>query len=235
MAEEALFKHRYIRNFNTFSPEEQDKLSRSRVVIIGLGGLGGSVCEMLARVGVGHMILIDGDVFEQSNLNRQLLCQEHLIGTSKAQAAKDRIQAVNSQVSVSAVNAYLDAANMDGHIKNTDVVVDCLDSIDTRFALQDAATKAKVPIVAGAIAGLTGLATTIFPGDAGYALVYGDKCRSTRGVEVQTGNIAYCAGMVAMLQSSETVKVLLGRGDLLQNRLLVLDLWENRFEVVDLT
>jgi len=85
------FKERYDRNFNTLSLEEQKKLGASKVVVLGLGGLGGSVCEMLARVGIGHLILIDGDVFDSSNLNRQLLCQEKLIGFPKAKAAEKRI------------------------------------------------------------------------------------------------------------------------------------------------
>ncbi len=81
-------KARYDRNFNTLSLEEQQKLGTSNVIVIGLGGLGGSVCEMLARVGIGHLTLIDGDVFEASNLNRQLLSEERLIGFPKAKAAK---------------------------------------------------------------------------------------------------------------------------------------------------
>ncbi len=82
------FKERYDRNYNTFSPKEQKTLGFSKVIVVGLGGLGGGVCEMLARVGVGHLTLIDGDSFEASNLNRQLLSEESLIGVSKAQAAK---------------------------------------------------------------------------------------------------------------------------------------------------
>ena len=226
---------RYDRNFNTFSLEEQKRLGVSKVVVIGLGGLGGGVCEMLARVGVGHLTLIDGDSFEASNLNRQLLSEEHLIGIPKAQAAKNRVNAINSEVIASHRVEYLDEFNLYERIKDADVVMDCLDSIDTRFKLQDAAKKASVPIVSGAIAGVTGQVTTILPGDKGYELIYGGKSRSqSKGVETRTGNIAYCALFVAALQSSESVKLLLGRGDILQNKLLIAELWSNTFEVVEL-
>jgi len=226
---------RYDRNFNTLSLEEQTKLSGSNVTVIGLGGLGGGVCEMLARVGVGHLTLIDGDTFEASNLNRQLLCEEHLIGVFKAQAAKDRINAINSEVIVNSLKEYLDESNLYKRIKNADLVVDCLDAIDTRFMLQKAAQKASIPIVSGAIAGVTGQVTTILPGDKGYELIYGKKGgKQSKGVETKTGNMAYCALFVAAIQSSEVLKILLDRGDILQNKLLIAELWTNTFDIIDL-
>jgi len=229
------FKDRYARNFNTFSPEEQKKLGASTVAIIGLGGLGGGVCEMLARVGIGRLILVDGDVFEASNLNRQVLSEERLMGVPKAEAARDRVRAVNSEVEVIHRIEFLDEKTLYETIKGSDVVMDCLDSIDTRFKLQDAAKKALVPIVSGAIAGVTGQVTTIFPEDKGYALIYGEKSRKQgKGVEIKTGNIAYCALFTAALQSSECVKILLNRGDILRNKLLIAELWTNLFEVMDL-
>lgn len=235
MIKTSKFRARYDRNFNTLSPEEQTALNASTVVIIGLGGLGGGVCEMLARVGVGHLTLIDGDTFEASNLNRQLLSEERLIGTPKAHAAKKRVNAINSEVSVKCRVEYLDEFSLYEQIKDADVAMDCLDSIDTRFKLQDAAKKASIPIVSGAIAGVTGQVTSIFPGDRGYELIYGKKSREqSKGVETRTGNISYCALFVASLQSSECVKILLNRGETLRNKLLISELWTNIFDVVDL-
>jgi len=226
---------RYDRNFNTLSLEEQKTLGASKVVVIGLGGLGGGVCEMLARVGVGQLTLIDGDSFEASNLNRQLLSEEHLIGVPKAQAAKDRVNAINSEVIVKHLVEYLDESNLYERIKNADVVMDCLDAIDTRFILQKAAQKASIPIVSGAIAGVAGQVTSIFPGDKGYELIYGRKGeKQSKGVETKTGNIAYCALFVAALQSSECLKILLDRGDVLRNKLLIAELWTNSFDIMDL-
>ena len=226
---------RYDRNFDTLSKKDQKQLRMSKVVVIGLGGLGGGVCEMLARTGVGQLTVIDGDSFEASNLNRQLLSQEHLLGKPKAQAAGERINAINSEVIVISKVEYLDESNLLERIKDADVVIDCLDSIDTRFKLQDAAFKAGIPIVSGAIAGVTGQVTSIFPGDKGYELIYGQKGRAqSKGVEIKTGNISYCALFVAAIQASECVKILLGRGDNLQNKLLIAELWSNTFDVLEL-
>lgn len=233
--ETQLLKDRYNRNFTTFSLEEQQKLGASCVAVIGLGGLGGGVCEMLARSGVGKLILADGDVFEASNLNRQLLSEERLLGVPKAEAAQKRVNAINSSIEIIHLAQFLDEKSMFKYVKSADVVMDCLDSIDSRFMLQSAARKASVPIVSGAIAGVAGQVTVIFPDDIGYSLIYGEKSRKqTKGVEVKTGNISYCALFVSALQSSECVKILLNRGDLLRNKLLVADLWTNVFEVIDL-
>lgn len=226
---------RYDRNFDTLTRSQQAKLTSARVAVLGLGGLGGGVSEMLARIGVGHLTLIDGDVFEPSNLNRQLLCTEDLLGTAKALAAEKRIQAVNSTVQVKAVHQYADRDTLYDMIKNADLVVDCLDSIHSRFMLQDAAKKAQIPLVAGAIAGVSGQVTVIFPEDKGYELIYGKKeYLPAKGIESRTGNISYCALMVAALQASECIKVLLNRGDILRNKLLIMELWSNSFEVMDL-
>lgn len=226
---------RYSRNFDTLSIEEQGRLGQAHVVVIGLGGLGGGVVEMLARAGVGHLTLIDGDDFDVTNLNRQLLSQEHLVGVPKATAAAQRVAVVNSEIHTQAHKLFVDENNLPGFLKDADVVMDCLDSIDTRFMLQKAAADAGVPIVSGAIAGVTGQVTTILPGDQGYALIYGKKSRAqSKGVETRTGNISYCALFVSSLQSSECVKLLLKRGTVLQNRLLIAELWSNTIDIVQL-
>ena len=226
---------RYARNFDTLSRTEQDRLASAKVVVLGLGGLGGGVCEMLARTGVGHLVLVDGDVFEASNLNRQLLCTEALVGTSKAKAAEKRVRAVNSQVTVTPVAAYADETSLYDMIRGSDLVVDCLDSIQGRFMLQDAAKKARMPVVAGAIAGVSGQVTVFFPEDKGYELIYGKRDHlPAKGVETRTGNISYCALMVAAVQASECIKLLLDRGDVLRNKLLIMELWSNTFEIMDL-
>jgi len=234
------FKERYDRNFNTLSLKEQKKLGESKVVVIGLGGLGGCVCEILARAGVGSLTLIDGDFFEPSNLNRQLLSQEYLMGFSKAKAAKKRVNAINCEINVKCFNEYLDESNMYDRIKNADLAVDCLDTIDIRFILQDAANKASIPVVSGAIAGMAGQVTSIFPGDKGYKLIYGEKPdkqsidKLSKGVEIITGNLGCSAFFVAALQASEVLKILLERKDILYNKLLITELWSNTFEIVDL-
>jgi molybdopterin/thiamine biosynthesis adenylyltransferase len=227
---------RYSRNHNALTREEQTLLAESRVAIIGLGGLGGGVVETLARIGVGSLFLMDGDRFETTNLNRQILSTEALVGHPKADAAKARVLAVNSDIRVTACIGFLDTGNADAIVDDADLVIDCLDSIDTRFLLEDACKRAGVPLISGAIAGTLGQIMTIFPEDPGLELVYGERsAKRAAGVENEMGNLSYCAMFVAALQASEAVKVLLNRGELLRNRLLIADLMALSFDIVELT
>ncbi|WDP93406.1 MAG: HesA/MoeB/ThiF family protein [Desulfobacter sp.] len=233
---EKKFPQRYARNFETLSRGDQEKLGKSRVAVLGLGGLGGGVCELLARTGVGELVLIDGDVFDASNLNRQFLSRENNIGQGKAQEAGKRVQAINSEVDVTICPVFADPANISEMIRGADLAVDCLDTIRARFTLQDAARDLGIPLVSGAIAGVTGQVTVIYPGDPGFELIYGEvpDLRKDRGIETQTGNLSFCAHFIASLQASEAVKVLTGKGEVLRNKLLIAELWTNTMEVMDL-
>ncbi len=230
---------RYSRNFNTLSHADQERLGQSHVAIIGLGGLGGGVCEFLARTGVGTLTLIDGDCFDATNLNRQLLSREDVLENSKADEAGKRVALINSSVTVHLHKTFAREDNLTTLLQGADLVVDCLDTIHSRFLLQKAAADLNIPLVSGAIAGVTGQVTAIFPGDKGFELIYGSRPENNgddpgRGIETRTGNISYCAGFTAAVQASETVKILLNKGDILRNKLLIADLWTNTMEVMDL-
>lgn len=226
---------RYSRNFNTLTNEDQSVLGNSRVCIAGLGGLGGAVAEMLARVGVGYLYLVDGDIFTISNLNRQILCTEELIGSAKADVALKRVKDINSTIQVRSFKRFLTSKNCGEILDMVDVVVDCLDSIDDRFMIEAAARKSSIPLVSGAIAGLSGQVTTIFPQDKGFELIYGKNYeKNLKGIETRVGNLSFCAMFVAAIEVSEVVKVLLNRGDTLRNRLFLADLLTNTFEIMEL-
>ncbi len=230
---------RYSRNFNTLSQADQENLGQSHVAIVGLGGLGGGVCEFLARTGVGTLTLIDGDSFDATNLNRQLLSREDVLGNLKADEAGKRVALINSSVNVHLHQTFALEDNLTTLLLGVDLVVDCLDTIHSRFLLQKAALVLNIPLVSGAIAGVTGQVTVIFPGDKGFELIYGSQPENNdedpgRGIETRTGNISYCAGFTAAVQASETVKVLLNKGDVLRNKLLIVDLLTNTMEVMDL-
>ena len=131
------YKDRYARNHNTISQEENDRLKDFRVLVAGSGGLGGFIIEELGRLGVGHITAVDGDVFEESNLNRQLLSTEALLGTPKAEAAGIRMQAVNSEVEVIPKTIFITEENCEELIAGHDLVVDALDRISVRLLLED--------------------------------------------------------------------------------------------------
>ncbi len=227
-------ENRYTRNFNTIGLENQALLGETHVAVIGLGGLGGGVCELLARTGIGTLTLIDGDSFDASNLNRQMLSREDNLGQSKAMAAETRIKTVNSGVTVHAHQIFVQKENIKDLLKGVDLVVDCLDTIPARYLLQYAARQLDIPLVSGAIAGVSGQVTVIFPEDPGFEIIYPNPDTGDRGVETVLGNMSYCAMVVASLQASEVIKVITGIGEILRNKLLIVDLATNTMEVMDL-
>ena len=235
--ETGIVPDRYVRNRQTLSTADQLRLLKAKVCIVGLGGLGGFVTELLARIGVGTLTLVDGDLFEDSNLNRQLLSSENRIGTAKAAVAADRVRAVNSAVAVTACREYLDPANADHRLAGHDLAVDCLDNIQTRFTLENAARRAGIPVVSAAVAGTIGQITAIFPEDPGLRLIYGDPQTLTgpKGAETTLGTPPPIVALVASIEVSQAVKILLGQTNILRNRLLLVDLDENTFETVHLS
>ncbi len=220
-----ILPERYARNRRILSLPDQIRLLSSSAAVVGVGGLGGSVTEILARLGVGRLVLIDGDTFETSNLNRQLFATDGVLGQPKVEVAKARIAAVNEAVSLAVHHQFLDETNAAGLLGTVDVVIDCLDTVASRFVLQAAAGQVGAPMVSAAIAGLMGQMTTIFPGDPGLSLVYGDSEKApARGVEILLGNLAPTVMSMAGLQCAEVIKILLNKPDVLQNRLLLVDL-----------
>ena len=232
---------RYIKNKTSLSESEQSKLADCRVFVVGCGGLGGYIIELLARVGVGHLTVLDGDVFVESNLNRQLFCTAVTIGTPKAIAAVERLYRVNPLVSCEAVVEFLTERNADSLSAGHDIVVDALDSVDSRSLLLGACEKASIPLVHGAIAGWRGRVSVIYPGDAAAFLCSGntndDKSRvniSDRGMEQPMGNLGFTAACIASIQVAETIKSLLSKGRLCRNKTIEIDLLTGTTESVEL-
>jgi molybdopterin-synthase adenylyltransferase len=226
---------RYARNMQTISSQDQVALLNSCVCVVGLGGLGGAVTEILARLGIGALTLIDGDVFEESNLNRQILSSLQRIGASKAKTAGNRVQEINPSVQIRIHEVFLDALNGAQLLEGATVVVDCLDNLKDRFVLEKAAKAANIPLVSAAIAGTFGQITTVFPDDPGLSLIYGpEDSVPTKGAEASLGTLPYTALLMASLECSEVAKILLKRGSLLRNRILVLDLMDNVMEAFPL-
>ena len=233
--EQGIVPERYARNMKTFSPVDQATLLGSQVSIVGLGGLGGAVTEILARIGIGSLNLIDGDTFEDSNLNRQFLSTHHLQAASKTQAAGKRVKAINSSISVQLYNRFLDDENAVSLIENSDVIVDCLDNIKTRFLLESASKKIGSPLVSAAVAGIFGHVTSVFPEDQGLKLIYDQSNILLRkGAETSLGCLPQAVTLLAALEASEVVKILINRGSVLRNKLIVIDLMDNNMEVLDL-
>jgi molybdopterin/thiamine biosynthesis adenylyltransferase len=174
-------------------------------------------------MGVGRMVLIDGDVFCDHNLNRQVLSSEEHLGRSKAEIAGQRLRQINSSVEVVVYPTLATRDNLPQLLSGVDVLLDAVDRLPTRLMLQQVAAQLGVPMVHGAIAGWMGQVMTILPGDVGLRALYGDGPVPEQGAEVEVGCPAASPMMVAAWQVHETAKILLGQGELLRGRVLFID------------
>jgi len=213
------------------SAEENERLKHFKVCVIGCGGLGGYMIELLGRLGVGHITAVDGDVFEENNLNRQLLSDENTLGKSKAEAAENRMKKVNSNIKVTAIKEYVTENNSEEIIKGHDIVIDALDNITARFIIEKEAQKLKIPLVHGAIAGWYGQVCVIMPGAPVCSKIYQES--ADKGIEIELGNLPFTAAVVASVQACEAIKVLLGRSDVLSGKLLTIDLLSQEYETFE--
>ena len=197
---------RYARNIPALTEAECALLRRKRVLVVGCGGLGGHIIDQLSRIGVGYLRVVDGDVFEPANLNRQLLSELPLMGMSKAKAAADRIARVNPDVTVDAVEAFMTADNVRDLIAGCDAVVDGLDNIPSRRILAAACAEADIPYIFGAIQGWVAQAAVSMPGDRLIHTLYPEEIQ-IRDKSVLSFTPALCAS----IQSALCVKLLVGR------------------------
>jgi len=226
---------RYQRNLGVLSPSEQVKLLQSKVAIIGAGGLGGTVLELLARMGIGELIIADKDIIGDSNLNRQILSTETNLGQSKTEVAVKRVKEINSSIEITGHSVFIDSDNVKKIINGAEVVVDALDNLPSRFMLQKACRELKIPLIHGAIAGFNGQLTTIFPEDKGLELIYGsNKDLPEHGSEAELGAPTITPALIASLEVQEVVKILLKRGKLFRNRLLYIDIEDGTMEILNL-
>ena len=197
---------RYERNIPALTEEECSLLRKKRVLVVGCGGLGGHIIDQLARIGVGFLRVVDGDVFESSNLNRQLLSDVPLLGISKAKAAAGHIARVNPDTVVEAVEAFLTEANAGTLLAGCDVVMDALDNIQSRKILAAACKQANIPYVYGAIQGWVAQAAVSLPGDDLIAKLFPEE------VEIRDKSVlSFTPAMCASMQTSLCVKLLVDR------------------------
>jgi molybdopterin/thiamine biosynthesis adenylyltransferase len=216
---------KYERNLGSFGLDGQVKLLESRVCILGVGGLGGWIAEILARSGVGFLRLVDGDVFVESNLNRQLGSQIYLIGKNKAIAMKSRLKRVNPSIAVEAVPTFLTKDNHEAIIGDVDLCVDALGGIKQRFVLAEGCKRFKKPLVHGAIAGFLGQAALLFPWEDGLERIYGrSPDASASGEEIFLGTPSPTPAFIGALEAAIAIQFLIGKGEEYKSKLFFFDL-----------
>lgn len=228
-----LFPARYQRNRKSISCDDQLVLLRSRVAVIGCGGLGGYLLEELARLGVGSIVAVDPDCFEEHNLNRQLLSRIDNLGEPKVTAAALRVAQINPAVDLVPRQERFGEDNGRDILAGATVAVDALDNLTSRLQLAATCSKMGIPMVHGAIAGWYGqLATQLQGQDISPYLASAGG--GAKGVETSLGNPSFTPAVVASLQVAEVCKLILGRPGTVSGRMLVANLLEMEFEEIRL-
>ncbi len=203
----------------------QERLNESRVLIIGLGGLGSPVSLYLASAGVGEIVLVDFDKVDISNLQRQIVHTTPNLGRLKVESAKDHLQAINPEIHIECIDHALDGEQLLSEAEKADVIVGASDNFQTRFTLNEASVKTKTPLVSGAAIRFEGQVSVFNPKDENspcYRCLYGEDV-ATEETCTANGVIAPLLGIIGSIQANETLKILMGIGETLQGKLLLHD------------
>ena len=223
-------EERYSRNIPALSAKDMERLRKSCVLLAGCGGLGGYVIEYLARTGIGSLIAVDGDVFSESNLNRQLLCTAGNLGVNKALAASERVASIDPSINVIPVCESLTKENAPALMADADIVIDALDNIASRLVLEDAAASAGKTIVHGAVSGWDMHAMLVPPGSGLLHSLY-----SGISEPAEKTILSFTPAACAAVQVSLAVRYLTGHDVPQEGSLFAGSLRELRFDSIDLT
>jgi molybdopterin/thiamine biosynthesis adenylyltransferase len=219
---------RYKRQILLFGEEGQEKLKKSHIFIAGAGGLGSPISIYLAVAGIGTITVVDKDVVELTNLNRQILYYDIDIGKKKTSSAEKKLTAINPDVKIRVVDTTIDETNVTRLVGKSDGIVDAMDNFPTRYLLNEAAVKKNIPFFHGAIRGLYGQVTTIIPGKTPCLRCIFPNAPPKEVFPV----VGVTPGLIGMIQATEVLKYLINEGRLLTNRLLIWDGLEARADEI---
>ncbi|KSU49495.1 hypothetical protein AS033_09000 [Exiguobacterium indicum] len=229
--------NRYSRQtrFQPIGEAGQARLASAKVLIIGMGALGTASAEQLARAGVGVVRIVDRDYVEWSNLQRQQLYTEddarHIV--PKAIAAKARLEAINSTVTIEAHVVDIDRAALTWLLDDIDLIIDATDNFDIRLIMNDMALMRSIPWIYGGCVGSYGITFTVRPGETPCLHCLLDQLPRDQETCDTAGIIGPAVQMVASLQVTEALKWLSGKTDAMRTRLLAFDVWSNTFQQIN--
>ena len=212
----------------------QEKIAKAKVFIVGSGGLGSSAGYYLTTAGIGTIALIDNDLVELSNLQRQIAHSVKTIGKPKVISAKETFESLNPDVKVIAIQQKLTKNNILDLIKDYDIVIDCSDNFPTRFLVNDACVMTKKPLITGAVLKFEGNVMAIIPGEGPcYRCLFEEPpspgiIPSSQGV----GLLGVVPGVIGILQATEALKLILGIGEILKGELLIYDALKSSFRKI---
>lgn len=232
--ENDIIPRRYERNIGVLGVAGQLKLLCSSVAVVGCGGLGGVIIEILSRVGIGRLILIDGDSFSENNLNRQLLSSEKVIGRLKVEIAAERIALLNSAIRIVNYPVMLEDKNIREILAEADMAVDALDNNPSRKMLYETCSEMDIPVIHGAVGGLLGQMAFYYPGSRTHLDLFNGGEISEKGVEAVAGVPSFAPFIIASMQSARLVEELTGIKTGLGSKLLLMDMTGFHTETLDL-
>lgn len=219
-----MISKQFERNVMSLGEENQIKLFNSTVSIIGMGGLGGFVLEHLVRLGVGHIKIIDNDVFDESNLNRQILSDGDSLGIPKVEIAKSRAKKINKEIIIDSFKAEFNEEIAIQILKGSDVAVDALDNNNSRSLLFKNAKSLGIPVVHAAVSMTSGEVRVFFPDDKIVDF------KKNKGTEEFLGTISPTVAVAASIQAMEVVKIIINEGIVLKDG-IYFDLMSNFYSV----
>lgn len=215
--------------------EGQEKLLRSKVLIIGLGGLGSPVSMYLAAAGIGELVLVDFDKVDLSNLQRQIIHTTRNIDNSKVDSAQKALSALNPECRINTIDHMLTAEELDDCVAKVDLVIDCSDNFGTRFAVNRACVADRTPLVSGAAIRMEGQVSVFSgqPGDPCYRCLYGSDSEDNETCS-ENGILAPVVGIIGSIQATEAIKVLTRIGTTLNGKLMLLDALHMQWRTIKL-
>jgi adenylyltransferase/sulfurtransferase len=232
---------RYIRQirFPHLGEEGQRRLASARALICGCGALGSVIANTLVRAGVGAVRIVDRDFVELSNLSRQALFDEAdaSAGLPKAVAAAEKLRRINSSVEIEPVVADVNYTNVERFCDGVDVILDGTDNFETRFLLNDAAVKLRLPWIYGGCVGADGQTMTIIPGETACLRCLMETCPQPGSTPTcdTAGILGPIVGVIASIEAAEAIKIISGNRDSISRHLTVVDLWRNHIKQVDVS
>ena len=219
-----MYEERYKRHLQLpeVGEEGQKKISESKVLIVGVGGLGSPVAYYLAAAGVGLIGIIDNDKVDASNLQRQIIHSTKDIGREKVYSAEEKLKAMNPDVEIVSYKKYFDESTARDIVKEYDIVVDATDNSKSKFFINDVCVEMGKPLVHGAINQFTGNVMTILPGTSNYRTIFEEQPTETLPSSTY-GVLGVVPGVIGCIQATDVLKYILGIGELLIDQILTFD------------
>jgi adenylyltransferase/sulfurtransferase len=210
---------RYHRQILLLGEAGQEKLKRARVLIAGAGGLGTVIATYLAAAGVGTLRIVDCDIVEETNFNRQILHWSGDLGRSKTASVREKLSALNPTIVVEEIAQRIDETNIDSAAAACNIIVDAMDNFPTRYLLNRTALRQGTPLIHGAVRGLRGQATTILPGKTPCLRCIFPGSPPSELFPI----IGATCGVIGSVEATEAIKLITGLGEPLAGRLFIWD------------